>query len=181
MNFEQEAIAAPSRTNQSTEADHSKPGLIFDADAVSLTGQFTDELSAYRARRAWSEIFGGSFLLEHGRDYEMKVRPSENGPYYVLCTVFHSACGRYAFWRLVNHQTPEAEAKLYAKNLINKRSVRFMLGSIWSSQNSTPWILQSQAKLNHAEDKTVTHPKFGRRTGILHTLFQALNRLASPR
>ncbi len=89
-----------------------KTGLIFDADAVTLLGKYSDELSAHRAKKKWIEVFNTYFLLDSERDYEMQVHSSLSDMSFVIHCSFTSACGRYAFWRLINHQAPEAEAKL---------------------------------------------------------------------
>jgi hypothetical protein len=126
-------------TPVATELEQQKPGLVFDADNIALVGKFTDEISAYRARRSWIDVTKNYFLLESKRDFEMTIRYSEDGLYVVSCA-FHSACGRYAFWRLVNRQAPEAEAKLYTPNMLNTKSARFLLGSLWPSSDSGPWL-----------------------------------------
>lgn len=95
-----------------TETVKSRRGLIFDADGVNLTGQFNDEIGVYRARKLWVQTLNNYFLLERERDYDMEiVANSEQGNWKLNCT-FNSACGRYAFWRLINHQAPEAELRL---------------------------------------------------------------------
>ncbi len=87
-------------------------GLIYDADSVTLIGKFSDELAAHRAKKRWTEVLKSHFLLDTERDFELIVSSShENSLYAVVCT-FVSACGRYAFWRLINRQAPEAELKL---------------------------------------------------------------------
>lgn len=94
------------------ELSRMKSGLVFDAEGVTLIARCTDELTAYRAKKTWKEVFAGYFLLEPGRDYEMSVLASAENNYFVLNCFFISACGRYAFWRLINDQAPEAELKL---------------------------------------------------------------------
>ena len=89
-----------------------KPGLVYDAEAVSLLGKYTDELSAHRGKRQWMETLGNYFLLERDRDYELFVDSSLSDKSFVVCCEFNSACGRYAFWRLINQQAPEAEQQL---------------------------------------------------------------------
>lgn len=89
-----------------------KEGLIYDADAILLAGKYTDELSAHRARREWRDILGSYFLLDESRDYEFWIQSDVQQDYFVVHCSFVSACGRYAFWRLVNQQAPEAEARL---------------------------------------------------------------------
>ena len=89
-----------------------KEGLIYDADGVVIAGKYHDEISAYRSKRHWIEVLSTYFLLEENRDYEIWVTSSLEDRYFVVGCCFVSACGRYAFWRLVNQQAPEAEAKL---------------------------------------------------------------------
>jgi hypothetical protein len=129
---------------QIKDSDLAKPGLIFDADTVTLLGKFTDEFSAYRGRKQWMEVFAHYFLLERTRDYDTEVGAIEGTDYFFLRCTFSSACGRYAFWRLVNHQALEAEEKLHAHNMVNKKSARFLLGSIWSAGHDSPWILPGE-------------------------------------
>ncbi len=89
-----------------------KMGLIFDADNVSLFGKYEDELSAWRAKETWKEVLHDYFLLEPERDYEITIVSDLTTLTFCIKTEFSSACGRYAFWRLINHQAPEAEKKL---------------------------------------------------------------------
>ena len=95
--------------SSSTELSRTKRGLFFDSDAVTLIGRFGDELGAYRARKAWVQILSSYFLLENDRDYEFWVSENKDDGYFALSCCFTSACGRYAFWRIINHQAPEAE------------------------------------------------------------------------
>ncbi|MCC6955065.1 MAG: hypothetical protein IT290_13185 [Deltaproteobacteria bacterium] len=133
------------------EAEVSKPALIFDADSITLTGKFTDELAAYRARKSWNDALATFFLLEKARDFEMKISFEDGEEAYVLRCAFHSACGRYAFWRLVNHQAPEVELKLYTSNMVSKRSARFLLGSLWNNQPPAPWVTSPDAALESCD------------------------------
>lgn len=89
-----------------------KPGLIFDADGVCLFGKYYDEISAWRGKRKWIEVLHEYFLLEPERDYEISVISELESNTFCLSCSFESACGRYTFWRLINHQAPEAEEKL---------------------------------------------------------------------
>ena len=89
-----------------------KPGLIFDADGVCLFGKYHDEISAWRGKRKWIEVLHEYFLLEPERDYMMSVISDLETQTFCLSCSFESACGRYTFWRLINHQAPEAEKKL---------------------------------------------------------------------
>lgn len=106
-------MAMTPETNLSlSESRRGKPSIVFDAASVALLGKFSDELSAYRTRKKWFDVLHSYFLLEQERDYEMNVECSHDENKYVLTCGFTSACGRYAFWRLINHQAPDAEVKL---------------------------------------------------------------------
>jgi hypothetical protein len=100
--------------NMETALDLSKfkPGLIFDADGVCLFGKYHDEMSAWRAKKKWIEVLHDYFLLDSERDYEIKIISDLETRTFCLSCNFESACGRYTFWRLINHQAPEAERKL---------------------------------------------------------------------
>ena len=100
--------------NSELAADLSKfkPGLIFDADGVCLFGKHQDEMSAWRSKRRWVEVLHDYFLLELERDYDIEVISDLDTMTFAVSCTFSSACGRYAFWRLINHQAPEAEKKL---------------------------------------------------------------------
>ena len=105
-----------------TETVKSRRGLIFDSEGVNLTGQFNDELGVYRARKLWVQTLNNYFLLERERDYDMEiVVDAERGSWKLNCT-FLSACGRYAFWRLINHQAPEAELRLSGASIGERRA-----------------------------------------------------------
>lgn len=96
---------------------HSREGLTFDAGNVKVCSRYTDELAAYRSRKNWKEVLNSYFLLDESRDYKVEINPVEleNSKEFEVVCHFNSACGRYAFWRLVNHQAPEAEQRLNIK------------------------------------------------------------------
>lgn len=110
-------------------------GLIFDAESNAIIGKFSDELAAYRARRNWIGILAEDFLLEKQRDYEMSVIAASQGTFYLLACSFTSACGRYAFWRLVNRQAQESERRLTGGAPPRRRATGSFLSalSLWSS------------------------------------------------
>ena len=86
------------------------PGSVFfDSDAIVLQGSYADQLSAYRARKTWVETLESCFLLDQGHDFVISVHSSLEDSRFNLICEFKSACARYAFWRLTNHQAPEAE------------------------------------------------------------------------
>jgi hypothetical protein len=86
------------------------PGDIrFDPDAMTLAGSYADQLSAYRARRAWVDTLENCFLLDLEHDFFLKITSDlDEGRFNLTCS-FESACARYAFWRLTNNQAPEAQ------------------------------------------------------------------------
>lgn len=119
----------------SVDLSRAKPGLIYDADTVTLFGKYQDELSAYRARRDWQQVLSSHFLLENERDYDLSVFCSlDEGQFFISCN-FVSACGRYAFWRLVNRQAPEAEQRLNDQRERVQKSAKSFLGSNWSNES----------------------------------------------
>jgi len=130
-------------TTSSIDLSRAKPGLIYDAEGVTLFGKYQDELSAYRARREWQTIFSGHFLLENERDYEMSVFSSLEDNQFILAACFTSACGRYAFWRLVNRQAPEAEQKLNGHRERIQKSNRNFLGSSWNADSKETTLVVS--------------------------------------
>ena len=121
------------------EFQKQREGLIYDADGVVLAGKYGDELSAHRARKQWIEVLNNYFLLEQDRDYEIWVTSSLQDNYFVISCCFVSACGRYAFWRLVNQQAPEAEAKLGAT--VRKNTGRRHVPG--TNPTAVPYVLSS--------------------------------------
>ncbi|MBN8549296.1 MAG: hypothetical protein J0M12_08285 [Deltaproteobacteria bacterium] len=84
-------------------------GVSFDPEHITLEGAYTDQLSAYRARKVWLETFETNFLLEPEHDFSLKVCSSFEDNKFALKCQFLTACARYAFWRLTNNQAPEAQ------------------------------------------------------------------------
>src|SRR5438552_3022420 len=81
----------------------------FDSEAVTLQGQYGDELSLHRAKRKWTSILEINFLLESEYDYFIQHESKLDAQKFALQCRFTTACGRYAFWRLTNDQAPEAQ------------------------------------------------------------------------
>jgi hypothetical protein len=135
-----------------------KPGLVFDADGITLLGKYTDELSAYRAKKQWVDVLNSYFLLERDRDYDMWVSGTLAEQYYVLSCSFVSACGRYAFWRLVNRQAPEAEEKLRGETEANA------MNALWADlakeakepkeEDNEDWVLNAINEQISTNDET---------------------------
>ena len=84
-------------------------GVCFDPDNVVLQGSYTDEISAYRAKRLWSQTLSMHFLLDPEQDFNFQILGNPEDGQYTLTCRFVTACGRYAFWRITNHQAPEAQ------------------------------------------------------------------------
>ncbi|MEZ4753584.1 MAG: hypothetical protein R3A13_04640 [Bdellovibrionota bacterium] len=84
-------------------------GVCFDPDRISLEGIYRDEISTYRAKRVWIEALESTFLLDHNHDLCFLIgRYGDSNKFFLSCQ-FVTACARYAFWRLTNHQAPEAQ------------------------------------------------------------------------
>lgn len=83
--------------------------VYFDPEAVKLEGQYSDQISAYRAKRVWVEALERCFLLETDADFSALVSSDHQSGKFILRCHFLTACARYAFWRLTNHQAPEAQ------------------------------------------------------------------------
>jgi hypothetical protein len=83
--------------------------VCFDPESALIKGVYTDELSAYRAKRIWNETLEENFFLEDKIDFSCKiVEDLENQSFNLLCS-FSTPCGRYAFWRITNYQSPETQ------------------------------------------------------------------------
>lgn len=117
-------------------------GLWYDAEKLILEGIYSDEVSAYRARKSWIKTFEMNFLLEETHDFRVKVGwDSDDGRYHVQCA-FTSACGRYAFWRLTHHQAPEVQFCLETAHLPHLTTVRFTEAEIdHVTEESPPQVL----------------------------------------
>ena len=83
--------------------------VCFDPENVLLEGSYSDQLSAYRAKKAWIEALERCFLLDVSHDFHVRVASSYTDSKFVLKCEFTTACARYAFWRLTNQQAPEAQ------------------------------------------------------------------------
>lgn len=147
------------------EVSCDKLGLIFDADGVALFGRYADEMAAFRARKQWMEIFSNYFLLERERDYEIAISHSDSNAQFLLGCSFSSSCGRYAFWRLINHQAPEAEQKLCGNV---RKANGTILSSLWKPTTHPAWILSGH---------TLTPAKKARGKGFLSTLIRKFRKL----
>lgn len=136
--------------NTSSNENTAKAGqrLTYDAEGVSLIGKYADEISAHRAKRVWKNVLGNSFLLDEGRDYELWITGSISEQNFVVSCSFLSACGRYAFWRLINEQAPDAEMKLRGESPQDKKMPAFYTES---NEEKAPWILRLSDELENVE------------------------------
>ncbi|MCB0334200.1 MAG: hypothetical protein KDD55_11910 [Bdellovibrionales bacterium] len=100
----------------------SQPDVCYDPEKITLEGRYSDELSAYRAKRNWQETFETYFLLDEGDDFELNVIRDQGAHNILLTCCFFSACGRYAFWRLTNDQAPEAQYRIETAHVPNAES-----------------------------------------------------------
>ena len=84
-------------------------GIWYDPERIVLEGAYSDQITAYRARRRWISTLETNFLLEERHDFRVKVvNDEERNSFRVRCD-FLTACGRYAFWRLTHNQAPEVQ------------------------------------------------------------------------
>ena len=120
---------------QSNQYWQFKEGLIYDAEEVTLAAKYCDEMAAHRSKKYWVEILDAYFLLEPERDFKLMISSNSASADHMVNCVFTSACGRYAFWRLVNQQAPEAEKKLRL-DLKNKGTRRLLAQSPSSKTES---------------------------------------------
>lgn len=90
--------------------DFSSTGEVqFDPERLTIIGLYSDELSAQRAKKGWKAALTQGFLLDPQDDLGFATLHDPNHNSYILRCQFESACARYAFWRLINSQAPEAQ------------------------------------------------------------------------
>jgi hypothetical protein len=114
-------LSSSSARSFDTEIEWSQ-GVRFDSDRITLEGRYFDELSAYRARRNWIDAFENNFLLDQRHDYNLSMDSNLSEGRFVLRCTFSSACGRYAFWRLINHQAPDVQYLIEVAHIPNSES-----------------------------------------------------------
>lgn len=105
-------------TNYLNDRPLSNQFVCYDPDAVTLEGHYVDELSAHRAKKAWSQTLKSYFLLDNKVDFSLKIRNGLADDYVLVCE-FGSTCGRYAFWRLINNQALEAQYRIETGHIPN--------------------------------------------------------------
>ena len=97
--------------------------VSFCPHSVMLEGVYTDELSAFRAKKSWIETMEHSFLLDCGHDFEITLSGDIQAAEFKVACAFTTACGRYAFWRLTNNQAPEAQYQIETAHIPNAESL----------------------------------------------------------
>ncbi len=84
-------------------------GVCFDPDTDTIHGNYPDEISAYRAKKAWLEALKFNFSLKGGdQDLVVAIEVTEMNSFVLSCR-FYSATAKYAFWKITNNQSPEVQ------------------------------------------------------------------------
>jgi hypothetical protein len=97
--------------------------VSFDPQTASLEGLYSDEISAYRAKKVWIDTLEHTFLLDNGHDFNITSTGSIASSEFKIECFFTTACGRYAFWRLTNNQAPEAQYGIETAHIPNAESL----------------------------------------------------------
>ena len=130
--------------------------IMYDVDGVALHGKFDNELAAYRARTEWEDVLKNYFLLEQERDYQLEIAGSLERHLFVLTCNFCSACGRYAFWRLIHHQAPEAEQDLLSSAVPkHQKADKQTAAKLWWSGEEGPSIISTENK--ETDNSVIAH------------------------
>lgn len=118
-------------TEENRPAIEIEGGLTYNADKLCIEGQYSDELSQHRARKTWCTILETDFLLIPNSDFQFSLhKDPELNKFQIACS-FKSACGRYAFWRLINEQVPEVQFLLETAHLSHRfKDYRSMIDDI---------------------------------------------------
>lgn len=95
-------------------------GLTYNADQTSIEGVYPDELSLHRAKRTWCSVLETDFLLIPNADFKFNLSTDQNNGQFLIACSFTSACGRYAFWRLINEQVPEVQFLLETAHMSHR-------------------------------------------------------------
>lgn len=101
--------------------------VTFDVENISLEGNYFDELSAFRAKREWKETLEYFFLLDEGHDFTLKNSGKISDGAFILTCHFSTACGRYAFWKLTNNQSPEAQYSIETAHIPQSESLHYKI------------------------------------------------------
>lgn len=91
--------------------------LKYDSEQLILLVEAPSPFCAHRVRRFVPALMESHFILEEDRDYEMRIIESD-----LLIDLSISACGRFVYWRLVNHQASECEQLII--NCLGNREIK---------------------------------------------------------
>ncbi len=140
-------------------------GVCYDPEGISLHGLYSDELSAYRARRGWTEILEELFFLESKDDFVVRVTGNRDGARFVLSCEFTSASARYAFWRLTHNQAPEAQYLIETAHIPSSASAE----ELSSPPDMAPLVEEPPIELRTEENSDMR--------SILNRLLSSLRRV----
>jgi hypothetical protein len=101
--------------------------VSYDPETASLEGSYSDELSAFRAKKIWKNTLESVFLLDDEFDFKLSIKGDISTSSFYLSCKFTTACGRYSFWRLTNNQAPEAQYSLETAHIPNAESLYDLL------------------------------------------------------
>lgn len=107
-------------SQESRPAIEIEGGLTYNADRLCIEGNYSDELSQHRARKTWCTILETDFLLIPEADFQFTMEKDLEQNQFQIACAFKSACGRYAFWRLINEQVPEVQFLLETAHLSHR-------------------------------------------------------------
>ena len=139
--------------------------LLINADRFIIETPIRDEMTIYRARRAWKKALKDSLMLNENGDFKIttlkianihepsaideqaKVFSEEYSSTALQCS-FLTSFGRYAFWRIASMQAPEIlEEMLLPFEKINK-----------SSQSQSATISPEKSVREKTTQEKVSHP-----------------------
>jgi hypothetical protein len=127
-------------------------GVAFDAGNLTLKGLYRDEISAHRAKRSWLTALENTFLLDRDTDFSIAVKQVSDEGHFGLTCEFVTACARYAFWRLTNHQAPEAQYLIETGHIPRCESKQLEIATApdMVNVNADPAVLAGLAKIGQA-------------------------------
>ena len=121
-------------------------GVSFDLERLRLEGYYSDQLSAYRAKKLWIAAFEKSFLLDFSHDFDIEVHSDLQALTFHLRCDFLTACGRYAFWRLTHNQAPDVQEIVETAHL-----AKFIEPGAEESSACVPMVFDQNHSLSETE------------------------------
>ena len=149
--------ASTTQLTENTAQSEAISQVFFDADTLALFGSYIDELSAWRAKKTWTVTLERLFLLNDSTDFKLTIQKLPESERYVLRCEFLSACARYAFWRLTNHQTPEAQYIIETAHIPDSihHHQEFLSVPDMRPVHEEPLILTHNIQANISETRTI--------------------------